>query len=332
MESRVNAFSNIDDIELHDFLVDPNFDQFINLIRGEEEDNDQTIQNPVLDFDIGPLPNTSPCFIDENHFLHTYVDDLFDELPELDSNVAAAESFRSFDDGGDNSVIPGGDDDYNDNDGDDSSATTTMNDNDGSGRKTKTDRSRTLISERRRRGRMKDKLYALRSLVPNITKMDKASIVGDAVLYVQELQSQAKKLKADIAGLEASLNSSCGGYQEPATQDSQKFQTFRGINPPLSKKIIQMDVIQVEEKGFYVRLVSNKGEGVAPSLYKSLESLTSFQVQNSNLSSPSSDRYLLTYTLDGTCFEQSLNLPNLKLWITGSLLNQGFEFLTPFTS
>lgn len=54
----------------------------------------------------------------------------------------------------------------------------------------------------------------------------------------------------------------------------------------------------MEEKGFYVRLVCNKGEGVAPSLYKSLESLTSFQVQNSNLSSPSPDRYLLTYTLD----------------------------------
>jgi hypothetical protein len=92
-----------------------------------------------------------------------------------------------------------------------------------------------------------------------------------------------------------------------------------------------MDVIQVEEKGFYVRLVCNKGEGVAPSLYKSLESLTSFQVQNSNLSSPSPDTYLLTYTLDGTCFEQSLNLPNLKLWITGSLLNQGFEFIKSFT-
>ncbi|EOA27514.1 hypothetical protein CARUB_v10023654mg [Capsella rubella] len=320
MDERVNALSNMNDLELHDFLVDPNFDQFINLIRG---DHHQTIdENPVLDFDLGPL-QSSPCFIDENQFIPTPVDDLFDELPDLDSNVA--ESFRSFD--GESVRAGGGEEEEEDyNDGDDSSATTTNND--GS-RKTKTDRSRTLISERRRRGRMKDKLYALRSLVPNITKMDKASIVGDAVLYVQELQSQAKKLKSDIAGLEASLNST-GGYQEPAL-DAQKTQPFRSINPPVSKQIIQMDVIQVEEKGFYVRLMCNKGEGVAPSLYKSLESLTSFQVQNSNLSSPSPDRYLLTYTLDGTCFEQSLNLPNLKLWITGSLLNQGFEFIKPFT-
>ncbi|RID66550.1 hypothetical protein BRARA_D01683 [Brassica rapa] len=316
MDGRVNALSNLNDLEVYNFLVDPNFDQFINFIRGD----DQAIENPPLDFDLGgrPLQNNS-CFIDQNQFVPTPVVDLFNELPDLGSHVT--ESFHSFEG---ESVKPcGDDDDYND--GDDSSATTTNND--GS-RKTKTDRSRTLISERRRRSRMKDKLYALRSLVPNITKMDKASIVGDAVLYVQELQSQAKKLKADIAGLEASLNST-GGYQEPAP-DARKTQTFQSIKSP-SKNIIEMDVIQVEEKGFYVRLVCNKGVGVAPSLYKSLESLRSFQVQNSNLSSPSPDRYLLTYALDGTCFEQSLNLPNLKLWITGSLLNQGFEFLKPFT-
>lgn len=68
--------------------------------------------------------------------------------------------------------------------------------------------------------------------------MDKASIVGDAVLYVQELQSQAKKLKADIAGLGASLNST-GVYEEQAP-DAHKSQPFRGLNPPVSKKIIQV--------------------------------------------------------------------------------------------
>lgn len=36
--------------------------------------------------------------------------------------------------------------------------------------------------------------------------MDKASIVGDAVLYVKQLQMQAKKLKAEISVLESSIN------------------------------------------------------------------------------------------------------------------------------
>lgn len=36
--------------------------------------------------------------------------------------------------------------------------------------------------------------------------MDKASIVGDAVLYVKELQMQAKKLKSEISVLESSIN------------------------------------------------------------------------------------------------------------------------------
>jgi hypothetical protein len=58
-------------------------------------------------------------------------------------------------------------------DGEDSSATTTTTTttNTTPTKKEKVDRSRTLISERRRRGRMKEKLYALRSLVPNITKV-----------------------------------------------------------------------------------------------------------------------------------------------------------------
>lgn len=38
-------------------------------------------------------------------------------------------------------------------------------------RSRKGDRSRTLIQEQRRRSRMKEKLYALRALVPNITKV-----------------------------------------------------------------------------------------------------------------------------------------------------------------
>ncbi|KAL7153959.1 hypothetical protein ABFS83_04G202900 [Erythranthe nasuta] len=186
----------------------------------------------------------------------------------------------------------------------------------------KPDRSRTLVSEQKRRGRMKDTLYTLRSLVPNITKMDKASIVGDAISYVQSLQMQAKKLKSEIFSLESSMEGR-DKHQEVAQNMNNYMTSFY----PITKKIFKMDVFQVEERGFYVKIVSNKGKGVAASIYKALESLTSFNVRSSNLAS-SGENYVLTFTLHIADGEMDIDLRNMKLWIASVFLNQGFEFLT----
>lgn len=58
-----------------------------------------------------------------------------------------------------------------------------------------------------------------------------------------------------------------------------------------------MDMFQVDERGFYVKIVCNKGERIAASLYKSLESLRDFNVQNSNLATVS-DNFLLTFSFN----------------------------------
>lgn len=63
----------------------------------------------------------------------------------------------------------------------------------------------------------------------------------------------------------------------------------------------KLDVFQVEERGFYLRLVCKMGERVAMSLYKVLESLTSFSIQSSNLAS-ASDRFILTATINVITF------------------------------
>ncbi|KAK9042115.1 hypothetical protein V6N11_017194 [Hibiscus sabdariffa] len=94
---------------------------------------------------------------------------------------------------------------------------------------------------------MKEKLYALRSLVPNITKMDKASIIGDDVLFVQDLQMKAKKLEGEIAGLEASVAGS-KRYQEGLIGNPLQTR-LAGKKHPMYKKILKVDMIQVEEKG-----------------------------------------------------------------------------------
>ncbi|KAI5388975.1 transcription factor FER-LIKE IRON DEFICIENCY-INDUCED TRANSCRIPTION FACTOR [Lathyrus oleraceus] len=299
-----------DGFELHDFIEDPNFDQFINLIRGEENE-DSTMCN----FNSDLIMNQT--FVD-NSFL-SFPTNAFDPT----SSLGAFSCFHGEAKGEIGEENDGDDDDY-------SSPTTTINTTTSSGgdtkHRSKTDRSKTLVSERRRRGRMKDKLYALRSLVPNITKMDKASIIGDAVSYMQELQSQAKKLKAEVSGLEASIAMS--KTHQGSIENHKKIQ-FNENTSSICKKIVQMDMFQVDERGFYVKIVCNKGERVAASLYKSLESLRDFNVQNSNLATVS-DNFLLTFSFNVKNSEPIINLPNLKLWVIGAFLNQGFEFLSSF--
>ncbi|XP_004288930.1 PREDICTED: transcription factor FER-LIKE IRON DEFICIENCY-INDUCED TRANSCRIPTION FACTOR-like [Fragaria vesca subsp. vesca] len=313
--------SNVNnDFELQDFIDDANFDQFIDLIRGENEDP------AAAHFDCDLLSGS--CFVD-NQCVQITPDSGFFGFGHNTTGISDAAPFLTTLPHFDGEMNNIGREEENDADSCGTTTTTTTNTTGTTTKKPKVDRSRTLVSERKRRGRMKEKLYALRSLVPNITKMDKASIVGDAVAYVQDLQKHAKKLEVEITGLEESIEGSGGKQVRSSMQNSTK-NKFVADNYHLTPKgIIQIDVSQVEEKGFYVKVGCNKGVGVATSLYKAIESLTSFNVLSSNLNTINSGRFEITLILDVKESQQEIiNLPNLKLWVTGAFLNQGFELAT----
>ncbi|XP_010539408.1 PREDICTED: transcription factor bHLH35-like [Tarenaya hassleriana] len=63
--------------------------------------------------------------------------------------------------------------------------------------------SKNILSERNRRRKLNQRLFALRSVVPNITKMDKASIIRDAIDYIQELQKEENRLEIEVRELES---------------------------------------------------------------------------------------------------------------------------------
>ncbi|OIT39661.1 PREDICTED: transcription factor bHLH35 isoform X1 [Nicotiana attenuata] len=63
--------------------------------------------------------------------------------------------------------------------------------------------SKNIVSERNRRKKLNERLFALRAVVPNISKMDKASIIKDAIDYIQELHEQERRIQAEISELES---------------------------------------------------------------------------------------------------------------------------------
>ncbi|KAH0710538.1 hypothetical protein KY290_011869 [Solanum tuberosum] len=59
-------------------------------------------------------------------------------------------------------------------------------------------------AERQRREKLNHRFYALRSVVPNVSKMDKASLLADAVTYINELKAKVEEFKAKVEELESS--------------------------------------------------------------------------------------------------------------------------------
>lgn len=53
-------------------------------------------------------------------------------------------------------------------------------------------------AERQRREKLNHRFYALRSVVPNVSRMDKASLLSDAVSYIKELKSKVEELEVEV--------------------------------------------------------------------------------------------------------------------------------------
>ncbi|CAJ1940369.1 unnamed protein product [Sphenostylis stenocarpa] len=62
-------------------------------------------------------------------------------------------------------------------------------------------------AERQRREKLNQRFYALRAVVPNVSKMDKASLLGDAISYINELKSKLNGLESEKGELEKQLDS-----------------------------------------------------------------------------------------------------------------------------
>ncbi|CAI9764883.1 unnamed protein product [Fraxinus pennsylvanica] len=75
-----------------------------------------------------------------------------------------------------------------------------------------------IQAERQRREKLNQRFYALRAVVPNISKMDKASLLGDAIAYINELEKKLKDMESDKEKLGSSSGESLALEAKPKSE------------------------------------------------------------------------------------------------------------------
>lgn len=96
-------------------------------------------------------------------------------------------------------------------------------------------------AERQRREKLNQRFYALRAVVPNVSKMDKASLLGDAISYINELKSKLQAVESDKEDLQKQIDS----VKELAGKDSSRPPTDPDLsmsNHHGSSKLIDLDI------------------------------------------------------------------------------------------
>eukprot|EP00249_Psilotum_nudum_P017235 c26226_g1_i1 orf=326-1462(+) len=136
-----------------------------------------------------------------------------------------------------------------------------------------------IMAERKRREKLSQRFIALSAIVPGLKKMDKASVLGDAIKYVKHLQERLKELEEQVprkavVGVANAKKASPSDKDVEGTLDSIAVNSEDTQQPEIEVRVIGRNVL--------IRVHCEKKKGV---LVKSLDELEKLQlaVVNANI-------------------------------------------------
>ncbi|XLR58746.1 hypothetical protein HN51_013127 [Arachis hypogaea] len=114
-------------------------------------------------------------------------------------------------------------------------------------------KSKNLETERRRRQKLSDRLLMLRSLVPIITNMNKATIIEDAITYIKNLKDKVDSLTRELQEIEATSETT---LVEPKTNETNNGEAMKewGIKE-------EVRVTNIDGKKLWLKMIIEKKKG-----------------------------------------------------------------------
>ncbi|KAI3951953.1 hypothetical protein MKW92_043394 [Papaver armeniacum] len=209
--------------------------------------------------------------------------------------------------------------------------------------------SKNLKSERNRRKRLNQQYLTLRSIVPNITKMDKRTVLVDALAYLQdilhqtqiEIENQNKvisSLNNPSLANEETINLPLHHHNEDVVPAAEKnvldVSGSDGQVQPLFHTLLVEPVEPPDEERYVLTIVFNKALGTMGLVQRSVEMLKGFESINVALSTydehhMQSSNFLRVKKIKGTLLQT--NEEDLLNRAKESVKQQGLLFL-PFVS